>query len=507
MEYEIDNDFNDIFWCAGQAASRVNDKKWEGVSVGYIYGPRYWFVKLREVYALHPVIDKIIRIGVRPVDWQQLLLEWPHVSTDDETQIAYTRDDRKGADNLQTRTPIGKYVSRHWPHVADHIRRDWVGTFGNHKYAIWDTKETIITGVELGPQSCMKSGYGSIPFRPSDNYDLCEWFAGDTARTVRWDHHPYAVYAPELGWRMAVRLDSGKPDIVMGRALLHIGHKIWVRSYKREEAGDDACSGTDERLETWLRDQGYRKSSEWPYGARFAKVEHPNGGTMMPYIDGNNRDVEIGCKYVTLESSGSTCGNTDGTVDEIYGICGCCGADVLEEDEDRVWVGVNEERLVGGCCADDYRYVSGQDCRGYTRNYYVPEERAVEVDDGWYDSDNLPDSICTLADGEYALRDDCVCCYDGEHRLADACVACETDDEWYETTDDDIVKIDDKWYRTDDDNVADCKDSVYRLKDDCWEDAHNHDWYPDSEPSIDLNGESYHPDTLRELLAKTKSGE
>jgi hypothetical protein len=309
---------------------------------------------------------------------------------------------------------------------------------------------------------------------------------------------------------MAVRLDPGKPDIVMGRAVLNIKAKLWVRSYKREEGGNDACSGTDERLENWLREQGYTKKSEWPIGTRFARVEHPDGGRMMPYIDGNNQKVEFMHDAVEIAHDGSACNNTDGTVDEpeVYGECDCCGADVLENDDDRIWVGVNEDRLICGCCTDDYRYVSGQNNRGYTSNYYVSDEIAVRVNGEWYDSENLPDSICMLADGEYAERDACVwCATDDEwYEQTDEDIV-KIDDKWYRTDDEDIVKIDDKWYRTDDDNVVQCKDDVYRLKDDCWEDAHSNDWYPDSEPSIDLNGETYHPDTLRELLAKTNSGE
>ena len=502
MDYVIDNSFADTFWLAQSAVHAVNRRKYDNER-GYFYGPRYWHVELQSRYALHPIVAKIIKLGVRPVNWQLLLLEWPHVSTDDETQIAYTRDENKGATNVQTRTSLGKYVSRHWPHIADHIRRDWVGTFGNHKYAIWDTKEEIIAGVELGPQSCMKSGYGTIPFKSSDNYELCAWFAGDKAREVRWDHHPYAVYAPEFGWRMAVRLDPGKPDIVMGRALLHINDKIWVRSYKREEAGDDACSGTDERLETWLRDQGYRKSNEWAINSRFARVEHPDGGTMMPYIDGRNRDVEVGCRYVTLEHTGCTCDNTNGTVDEPkpYGTCEDCNGDVQEDDDDRIWVGTNEERLVGGCCAGNYTHVCGAAHRGGVRYYYVEDASAVEVNGDHYDCENLPATVCELVDGDYASRDDCVCCYDGGMRLYDDCVQCETDDEWYAPTDDDIVEIDDKWYRTDDADVVECKDDVYRLKSDCWEDARSGDWYPDSEDFVEIDGETYHPDTLRALLA------
>lgn len=342
MTYETDNCFADIwvdsctaiFRAARRGTTPQEHKRW-------------WWVRITEQFKLHPVVQKIIEQGVRPVDWHQLLLEWPHVSVDDETQIAYTRNEEAGRDFLengskrQTRTSIGKYLARHWPHVPDHTRRDWAGTFTPAMYEIWDTKEQIIAGVELGPQSCMKSSYGSIPFTSSDNELLMLWHKGSlTTGAVPWDKHPYSVYDPKLGWRMAVRLDKGQPDIVMGRALLHDEHKCFVRSYRRgEEPG--SYSHTDEKLEAWLREAGYKKHSEWPYGVRFLKMDHPHAGLMMPYIDGDEKRVEERDGFMVLTGDGNECDNTDGSFDgrETLGECDDCGATVYEDEDDRIWAG------------------------------------------------------------------------------------------------------------------------------------------------------------------------
>ncbi len=427
--------------------------------------PRQWWIDLADKYRLHPVIMRIIKEGVRPMDWQQLLLEWPHVSTEDETQIAYTRDEAKGKADVQTRTSIGKYLSRHWPHVPDHERRDWAGTFTPAKYEMRDTMEGIICGIEFGPQSCMKSSHGGIPFNDVNHEQLVCWQT-DKSVNVPWHRHPYSVYDPKLGWRMAVRIDPGRPDIVMGRALVFVDDdndsKVFVRSYQRNSAGDHCNSGSDEKLETWLRDQGVCKQSEWDDGTPVKHMQHPNGDNiMMPYLDGGTQNATLRNGYVEIESDGDLdCTNTDGTAGEeegSIGDCEDCGTTVREGD-DYMHAEYHEDRLVCDCCRSDYTYVEGG--RG-AREYYVRDEQAIEVSGNWYDSENLPDSIvglhdgeyahqddvvyiesceayylaededvCITADGEWQLREDCVKCDDGEWRLTDDCV--EVDGEWYE---------------------------------------------------------------------------
>ena len=216
-----DNTFHSIWFHAQRALRNVNAYQYRPADQTYSYGPRRWWLSLNESFDLHPVIRNIVeKHCVRPADWQLLLLEWPHVSIEDDSKIAYTRNEENGQDFLrngsarQTKTTIGKYLSRHWPHVPDHIRRDWAGVFGVSQFDIWDTKEGIISSVELGPQSCMKSSYGSIPFLTSDNETLLQYHAGTAnAAEVPWHRHPYFVYNPEYGWRAAVRYASGKPTV------------------------------------------------------------------------------------------------------------------------------------------------------------------------------------------------------------------------------------------------------------------------------------------------------
>jgi hypothetical protein len=425
---------------------------------------RQWWVDLINKYKIHPVVARIISEGVRPADWHQLLLEWPHVSTEDETLIAYTRDEVKGKADVQTRTSIGKYLSRHWSHVPDHVRRDWAGIFHPAKYEMRDTMEGIISGVELGPQSCMKSSFGHIPFNSADNEQLRYW-QKDHSATVDWHKHPYSVYDPGLGWRMAVRLDADRPDIVMGRALVFVNDdnatKVFVRSYQRNSAGDNANSGSDEKLETWLRDQGAHKHSSWLDGTPVLHMEHPKGGLMMPYLDGDTQLAELRDGYVYIESDGNIlCDNVDGTCSEENGIGACedCGDTVFEGD-DYLYAGLNEDRLVCSCCRDSYIFVKGEGSHGILE-YHVHDDSSVEVNNRWYDKNNLPDFIVRLGNGDYAhsddaayiesqdeyylTEDDAVCCTaDSDWEMRYECVKC-ADDKWRLATD--CVKVDGDWY-------------------------------------------------------------
>jgi hypothetical protein len=90
---------------------------------------RYWIIREMDKYPMHPVIDASIKL-VRPIDWQQLLLEWPHISEGDRTRIAYTQNEAKGQKNIQTVTSVGKYLNRHFD-LPDHTIRDLVARHGS----------------------------------------------------------------------------------------------------------------------------------------------------------------------------------------------------------------------------------------------------------------------------------------------------------------------------------------------------------------------------------------
>jgi hypothetical protein len=353
--------------------------------------------------------------------------------------------------------------------------------------------EGIIAGVELGPVSCMKSSQGNVPFTGhTDHAMMLEYRAGRCeSHEVRWDRHPYICYAPEYGWAIAVRLDKGQPDIVLGRALVNKDAMQFVRSFKQHETDPNGYSYSDEKLESWLKDQGYSHDSAWNDGLKLKRVAHPQRGEFMaPYIDGGTNKVDDRGTHLVIDCDGNfVCDNTDGTVSEedqgtLVGECQVCGENVYEEDDSYRVLGRHGAE---GCLCERHESrcteVLGDNRRGGEVSYYVRDGNAVEIDGEWYDSNNLPDCIVTDADGEPRHEDSVVKCADDEYRDEEDC-----------------VRINDEWYAEDSDDIVECRDTEYRLKTDCWEDYENNEWYSNDTAYIDIDGNTYHPDTVKQWL-------
>jgi len=159
------------------------------------------------------------------------------------------------------------------------------------------------------------------------------------------------------------------------------------------------------------------------------------------------------------------CNNTDGTYDEAeddsIGTCCDCGSSIYEGD-DYVHVGRHAEEM--SCCTSNYTYVRGYSThtsRGF-REYFVPDSDSASVHDRHYsiDTENPPDDVCQLEDGDWAHEDD-------------------------------VVDVDDKYYLIDDPRIIWLEESeVYALKEDCWQD-HEGGWHGEDEPQVELDGELY----------------
>lgn len=467
-----DPDFPEV-WRLGQRAAHMH---------------RPGFAELVGTFALHPVIVNLVhKQMIRPVDWHQLLLEWPHISQDDETLIAYCRNEaalthfvETSSSTRQTKTSIGKYLARHWPHVADHKRRDVAGTFSPEHYEIWEGVERLITAVELGPKTCMKSTSQSIPFNTRHNRELQDYLRDPAANLPPpWHKHPYSVYTPEHGWAIAVRLDRAKPNEVLGRCLLHKPSETYVRSFKRGDC-ESAYSYSDEKLEHWLETQGYTKEGGWT-GCTFAKVDHPCGGYMAPYIDGNDVYAANVVEHfeITDNSDGNLkCENTDGTMsaeeeddeEDTIGTCEDCDETVYDGSSDHIYVGRDRDTLICRHCAQDYSYVTGAGHHGRHNEYYVHDDNVLTVGDEAYDEENLPDYIVQLHNDDWVNTNDTeyVETVDNEWYPEDECV--QTSDVDGDDTGD--------WYPADDERIVYCADSCYRLKDDCVQVGnHTGDWH------------------------------
>ena len=421
----------------------------------------------------------------RPADWQLLLLEWPHIADDDRRQIAYTRDERKGEENRQTMTSIGKYLKRHFPDMSDHVVRDIVALHqpNNVEFKFLRTTPEMLHAIDTGPYSCMCSRYSG---GSNDRWTH--------SQSVTYGHHPYEVYDPELGWHMAVAVEGNE---VTGRALCM--DNVYVRTYK---ACGEHGSTTDERLDAWLQSQGYYKRSSWDYDTLFKHIPLQRRHFVAPYIDGNQYHVVIDARgWLRLVDPSDLddgdeyyeCRNTSGTPTQETAHTGtsqCEDCDDWIDEDDACTVGVSEDRCVCESCREN-NWVWAYTWRG--RERYVTSDNVIYVGDNYYDLDYLSENnIVELPNGDYACQDDT--CYIerlDQYYLLDDCVHCEHSDE-YELS-------------------ADCvqlPDGEYAHVNDAWECEHSNEYYLNEVDSMMTEcGKLIHPQYAAEYAPTTTEGE
>lgn len=417
---------------------------------------REWVAREFDNYELHPVIEPAVMLA-RPRDWQQLLLEHPHISQGDKSKIAYTQNEDKGRRDIQTVTSVGKYLTRHFD-MPDHTIRDLVARYGSAaSFKFVHTTAEMIYHLHRGPGSCMvwREDKG---VRCSDGVT----------------RHPYETYDPKYGWHMAVRTEG---DDTVGRALCMTrpdGHKYFVRTYAKP-AHQGGYSETDNAMENWLREQGYEKHSSWDDGEKLAFHSTPNE-FLAPYLDGGDKRVSIvgDSLYLVVDSDGEyACDQTGGSPTELRDDtfeCEDCGDDT--DEDDGYWVGRYEDSRVCSHCQDsNYRYA-------YSRSgdqYYIHEDDVVWVESQqeYFDVERLSDNnIVELENGEY------------EHI-------------------DNAVEVDCEWFHIDDERICRTEDTdEYLMKTDCWQCAESGNWYTDDcEDYTEYEGERYHDDHIPQHIA------
>ena len=413
---------------------------------------RYWIIREFDKYPVHGVINAAIKL-VRPKDWHQLLLEHPHESQGDRSKIAYTQNEAKGQKDIQTVTSVGKYLTRHFD-LPDHTIRDLVSRYGSAaRFQFVHTTAEMIYHLHRGPASCMVWS--------NDRGVKCS--DGVT-------RHPYEAYDPKFGWHMAVRIEG---DDTMGRALCMTqpidGKKYFVRSYLRP-ANATSYSQTDDGMDTWLREQGYRKENYWEDGERLAYHE-ANDHFLAPFLDGGEKNVTIdaGAKALVIDSDGEyTCDQTGGyptydEEDENGFECEDCG-DNTDED-DGYWIGRGEDtRVCRHCVENSYVYAYGR--RG--NQYYVHQDNAVYVESNseHYDEDYLSDNeIVELENGDYEQMEE-------------------------------AIEINGDWYTIDDERICRFEDTdEYGLTEDGWQCEQSCNWYTDDCTDwVEINDVRYHKD-------------
>jgi hypothetical protein len=347
-------------------------------------------------------------------------MEWPRISKEGAHKIAYTRDEKYGEADRQLVTTVSKYLARHFTALASSDIRDIAALYVEAKIGIVRTMPEMMELIENGPSSCMSGG--------SDG------FSGSGGR------HPYEVYDPQYGWHMAYVKEGTR---FTGRALLNDG--TWVRTYRGDH--DRSHSDTDERLNAWLKEEGYRKANGWS-GFKIKRIHSDRNdcGFVAPYLDGDDKDVDVCRDSLDIVNSGDgeyNCTSTDGNADERHPYrCPRCDSRV-DEDEMCSIGRHGDESVCRDCYENDYTVVYGR----RSDQYAIPNDDAIEADGEYYDPDWLSDNgIVQLHDGDYTHEDNAVwiesaseyypseseyVCYTqaGENELRDDCVQLENG-EW-----------------------------------------------------------------------------
>ena len=402
-----------------------------------------------------------------PDSIEQLVMEWPRAAKEGSHKIAYTRDEKYGEADRQLATTVSKYLTRHFPALASNVIRDISARYVEATFEIVTTMEDMLETIRKGPGSCM-SGEESE-------------FDSDLDGV-----HPYEVYDPQYGWSMVRVMEAGK---ITGRVL--INDKAYVRTYRMRLESDGvtptAYSDTDERLNAWLRDNGYFKESDW----RGCKIKHISAnnscGFVAPYLDGCARDVIAYGKYLEIVSTGDgewCCDNTSGDADERDERATCEDCNDRMSGDDTYHVYRDQSRCVCQSCYEN----------GYTRvigrrgdEYAVDNSDATEVDGEWYHDEYLADNnIVALENGDYSHIDNAI-------HIASS-------DEWYRDDDERICYTKAGEHELKDDCVE-LEDGEWCLRDDAWQCEHSDEWYAcDDVDSVTTKcGKIIHPDYADEF--------
>ena len=334
---------------------------------------------------------------------EAVVKEWPSISKDDPSRIAYTRSPEHGQVDRRTKCSLGSWINRILPDVFGGRAMDALTAIHNgeqHRLEYLADMDAIVDHmVTARHQGC---GFGS-----------CMTAEFDGA-------HPYEVYSPKYGWKLALLLQGNHP---VARALVNDGE--FVRVYGLD-------SNKIATMTSALEDDGNKNIQGW--GGRKIAAIHHRGEYLGPYIDGSATygDLASGCFRLEFEGEYEF-QNIDGTASEAH-----CD-EVQTEDGD--WIP-----------EDDAVYIEGS---GYRHR-----DDCVNVDGDW-----LLRAECTrLANGDWVREDDAVD-VDGQYYLLDDVTYDDLDDKYI--LNEDAVEYSSGW--THQDNARELRNGDWELTEDCQE--------------------------------------
>lgn len=352
----------------------------------------------------HPVVIKALKDHA-PLDWHLLALEMPSISQVDGVRVAYFRNEAQQegfklsqSHSHQTVTTAQRYLTRHFPNLKDHEIRNLADSMSSYEYKILYDMEEMLEALRQGPNSCM-----------ADRGERGEWDFHDS------DIHPYEAYDPEYGWGLSIALQDGK---IISRGLVNKESMTVVRTFGQPDS--NGYSQPCGKHEAWLKEQGFKKTSEWKEGLKLRRIwVYGENCPYLPYIDGCNQTVADHKTYLTIDDDGEwEATNTNGIPDskeENTRECDRC-EDRVDED-DLTYVEYTDQSVCECCISNDFtdartvRRSSSYGSGGYGSSRWlteiIPDEDAVFVNDIAIHPDYLDENeVVTLENGDYAFLED-----------------------------------------------------------------------------------------------------
>ena len=317
---------------------------------GYPYVPIQWDTPLwhiREYLRLEAVYEKLPPEVYAVLDPNKIKGVYPHMPQKDNNAglIAYTETPAKGQMDRQSVMKAGRFIRRYgYAHLTDEdVKQLAAAVLAAGALTFHHTREQdeYARVYMEGPSSCMAYG-------PEDKYFGRLNVDGEF-------FHPAQVYAHpdnniELVWLEA---PDGTPA---ARAVVNRRTMQYPRAY-----GSDKLKNSREKMERYLEAQGFRKTDRALDGEMLLRVspdDYP-GAIVCPYIDSNNRGVEIYHDHLSVggpEQANHETGclyNYDTKRDTWC--CSCC--DNVFDEDDEYSLDMSGDRVCMSCLDNNYQSV------------------------------------------------------------------------------------------------------------------------------------------------------
>jgi len=293
-----------------------------------------------------------------------ILTQWPARSEDDPALLAYTRNTDCQERGIRTRIRVGAWINKIFPDTFGGRALDaLIAAHGTEDYTLTmlDDIDDIVGHMVSARSNGRGCGFGSC------------MAAGFSER-----HHPYRVYDPSLGWRLALLARTADGQIV-ARTLVNSGHYVKVYA---------ADSHLIQRMENHLDAAGIQEVSGWR-GCCIRAIRR-DGALVGPYLDGDAICGEVGGTGTTvrLDDEGPiwfnrTDGYADGEDAHASQVVTYDG-DWIDEG-DAVWMDYSYggRRIQGHYHVDDVVYDAVAD------EYYRRDDATMLHDDTWCLTDDV----------------------------------------------------------------------------------------------------------------------